>query len=90
MVCLSEHPTYMCLICPDSPRKDARTRRERTHIRTQEWQQQIGRLVDGYLAWKAGIIPRIAADAPPPWDVTLVDFWGTPFPLYVLTYLTVH
>ncbi|EPT04922.1 hypothetical protein FOMPIDRAFT_1045594, partial [Fomitopsis schrenkii] len=57
------------------PRKDARTRRERTHIRTQEWQQQIGRLVDGYLAWKAGIIPRIAADAPPPWDVTLVDFW---------------
>lgn len=69
-------PLYCVVLTPcHSTRKDTRTRHARTHIRTQEWQQQIGRLVDGYLAWKAGFVPSAAEDVEP-WDVTLVDFWG--------------
>lgn len=74
---------YVYLVSPRSsltqhsrPRKDTRTRRERTHFRNQDWQHQIERIVDGYLAWKAGFGACSAEDMPP-WDVTLVDLWGT-------------
>ena len=64
-------------------RKDTRSRRERMHIRNQDWQQQIDRIVDGYLAWKAGFAPCVGVDIAP-WDVTLIDYWGT-LSLSVLT-----
>ena len=54
--------------------KDTRTRHNRTHICTQEWQQQIEWIVVGYLEWKAGLITCIVEDVPP-WDVHLVDLW---------------
>ena len=53
------------------------------HIRNQDWQQQIDRIVDGYLAWKAGFAPCVGVDIAP-WDVTLIDYWGT-LSLSVLT-----
>lgn len=56
------------------------------HIRNQDWQQQISRVVDGYLAWKAGFSPRSAEDASP-WDVTFVDFWGTCFSYSTILFL---
>ena len=59
----------------DSKRHDDRTRADRTWARTREWQQQLPLLVDGFLAWKAGVAHQPANDALS-WDVMFVDFDG--------------
>ncbi|TFY55866.1 hypothetical protein EVJ58_g7981 [Rhodofomes roseus] len=52
---------------------DARTRIDRTLCHIQEWQQQMPRLVDGYLTWKDGIHCHHKDDMQL-WDVTFVNF----------------
>ncbi|KAH9834663.1 uncharacterized protein C8Q71DRAFT_873190 [Rhodofomes roseus] len=55
-----------------SKRYDTRTRVDRTFLREQEWQRQIHKLVDGYLAWSAGEQPQEGNVQP--WDVVLISF----------------
>ena len=60
---------------------------DRTWVRTREWQQQLPALVDGFLAWKAGV-RHCPADDVLSWDVMLVDFNGEPCALYPYTVMT--
>ncbi|EPS95018.1 hypothetical protein FOMPIDRAFT_130893 [Fomitopsis schrenkii] len=59
---------------PHRKRKDTRTRRDRLVVSNRDWQQQIHRVVEGYLTgWKAGIVPCVDTDVCA-WDVTFIDF----------------
>ncbi|KAJ8455915.1 hypothetical protein ONZ51_g12302 [Trametes cubensis] len=54
-------------------RIDARTRRDRTLVRTQEWEAQREQLVDAYLAWMSGARPSLGTTDP--WSIHCVDFF---------------